>query len=130
VRVQGREPLFAPCTPMGCVQLLQRTGVDIAGKRAVVVGRSNIVGLPTAMLLNKLNATVTICHSRTPVRAPLYPGCLGCSDFCFWTCLYMLPLVGVSPVYLVCRACVPDVAPNQQIPVCGPSTHNCMLSCC
>lgn len=67
--LQGREPAFTPCTPLGCMQLLERVGIDAAGKRAVVVGRSNIVGMPAAMLLNKRDATVTICHSRTPVRA-------------------------------------------------------------
>ena len=61
--LQGREPLFVPCTPLGCIELLDRIGTDIAGKRAVVVGRSNIVGMPVALLLNKRNATVTICHS-------------------------------------------------------------------
>eukprot|EP00983_Pelagomonas_calceolata_P134881 1162102-Pelagomonas_calceolata.AAC.3 len=64
---QGREPLFAPCTPLGCIALLDRCGIDIKGKRAVVVGRSNIVGMPVAMLLNKRDATVTICHASTKV---------------------------------------------------------------
>lgn len=63
--MKRREPLFVPCTPKGCIELLDRTGVEIEGKRAVVLGRSNIVGLPTAMLLLHRNATVTICHSRT-----------------------------------------------------------------
>uniref|UniRef100_A0A061R604 Methylenetetrahydrofolate dehydrogenase (NADP+) / methenyltetrahydrofolate cyclohydrolase n=1 Tax=Tetraselmis sp. GSL018 TaxID=582737 RepID=A0A061R604_9CHLO len=63
--MKGREPLFVPCTPMGCMVLLERCGVEIKGKRAVVVGRSNIVGLPAAMLLNERDATVTIVHSRT-----------------------------------------------------------------
>jgi 5,10-methylene-tetrahydrofolate dehydrogenase/methenyl tetrahydrofolate cyclohydrolase len=63
--MKRREPLFVPCTPKGCIELLDRTGVDIEGKRAVVLGRSNIVGLPVAMLLLHRNATVTICHSRT-----------------------------------------------------------------
>jgi len=63
--MKGREPLFVPCTPLGCIELLDRIGTDIAGKRAVVVGRSNIVGMPVALLLNKRNATVTICHSAT-----------------------------------------------------------------
>ncbi|PNH07256.1 Bifunctional protein FolD [Tetrabaena socialis] len=63
--MKGREPLFAPCTPLGCIELLDRCGVAIKGKRAVVVGRSNIVGMPAAMLLNKRDATVTICHSAT-----------------------------------------------------------------
>lgn len=49
--MRGREPLFIPCTPKGCVELLIRYGVEIAGKRAVVIGRSNIVGLPASLLL-------------------------------------------------------------------------------
>lgn len=61
----GREPLFVPCTPKGCIELLLRTGVEISGKRAVVIGRSNIVGTPAAMLLQRRNATVTVVHSRT-----------------------------------------------------------------
>jgi methylenetetrahydrofolate dehydrogenase (NADP+)/methenyltetrahydrofolate cyclohydrolase len=63
--MKRREPLFVPCTPKGCIELLIRTGVPIEGKRAVVLGRSNIVGLPVAMLLLHRNATLTICHSRT-----------------------------------------------------------------
>jgi 5,10-methylene-tetrahydrofolate dehydrogenase/methenyl tetrahydrofolate cyclohydrolase len=64
--MKGREPLFVPCTPKGCIELLQRSGVSISNKRAVVVGRSNIVGLPVALLLIKLDATVTMVHSKTP----------------------------------------------------------------
>ncbi|KAK1293575.1 hypothetical protein QJS10_CPB17g01346 [Acorus calamus] len=63
--MKGREPLFLPCTPKGCLELLSRSGVSIKGKRAVVVGRSNIVGLPVALLLLKADATVTIVHSHT-----------------------------------------------------------------
>ncbi|GIL72374.1 hypothetical protein Vretimale_4152 [Volvox reticuliferus] len=63
--MKGREPLFAPCTPVGCMELLERCNITIKGKRAVVVGRSNIVGMPAALLLNKRDATVTICHSAT-----------------------------------------------------------------
>lgn len=63
--MKRREPLFVPCTPKGCIELLDRTGVTIEGKQAVVLGRSNIVGLPVAMLLLHRNATLTICHSRT-----------------------------------------------------------------
>ena len=55
-----------PCTPAGVMELLDEYGIDPAGKRAVVVGRSNIVGKPMALLLLARNATVTICHSRTP----------------------------------------------------------------
>lgn len=54
-----------PCTPAGVIELIKRSGVDISGKHAVVIGRSNIVGKPVAMLLLRENATVTICHSRT-----------------------------------------------------------------
>lgn len=64
--LSGRSPpLFVPCTPKGCVELLDRYNIPIEGKNAVVLGRSNIVGLPVAMLLLHRNATVTICHSRT-----------------------------------------------------------------
>ena len=56
---------FLPCTPAGVMELLRRGGIDPAGKRAVVIGRSNIVGKPMALLLLAANATVTICHSRT-----------------------------------------------------------------
>jgi methylenetetrahydrofolate dehydrogenase (NADP+)/methenyltetrahydrofolate cyclohydrolase len=63
--MKGREPMFAPCTPSGCIELLDRYGIEIEGKEAVMLGRSNIVGLPVAMLLLKRNATITICHSRT-----------------------------------------------------------------
>jgi len=62
---KGREPLFVPCTPAGCITLLKKAGAELEGARAVVVGRSNIVGMPAALLLVKENATVTICHSRT-----------------------------------------------------------------
>jgi methylenetetrahydrofolate dehydrogenase (NADP+)/methenyltetrahydrofolate cyclohydrolase len=60
------RPVLAPCTPAGCIRLIDSTGVDIAGSRAVVVGRSDIVGKPAAALLLQRHATVTICHSRTP----------------------------------------------------------------
>lgn len=59
------EDCFLPCTPAGCIELLHATGVPLAGKRAVVLGRSNIVGKPMALLLLRENATVTVCHSRT-----------------------------------------------------------------
>ncbi|GAB7386834.1 bifunctional methylenetetrahydrofolate dehydrogenase/methenyltetrahydrofolate cyclohydrolase FolD [Bacillaceae bacterium] len=58
-------PCFLPCTPHGIIELIKRTGTEIAGKRAVVIGRSNIVGKPVSMLLLQENATVTMCHSRT-----------------------------------------------------------------
>jgi 5,10-methylene-tetrahydrofolate dehydrogenase/methenyl tetrahydrofolate cyclohydrolase len=62
---KGREPLFVPCTPYGCIYLLKEAGVTIKGANAVVLGRSNIVGMPAALLLVKEDATVTIVHSRT-----------------------------------------------------------------
>lgn len=62
---KGRDPLFVPCTPAGCITLLKEAGAKLEGANAVVVGRSNIVGMPAALLLVKENATVTICHSRT-----------------------------------------------------------------
>jgi 5,10-methylene-tetrahydrofolate dehydrogenase/methenyl tetrahydrofolate cyclohydrolase len=63
--MKGRTPQFIPCTPAGCIELLVRSGIEIAGKDAVVVGRSNIVGVPVAALLQNADATVTVCHSRT-----------------------------------------------------------------
>lgn len=63
--MKGREPLFTPATPTGCMVLLREAGVKLAGANAVVVGRSNIVGMPVALMLIKENATVTVCHSRT-----------------------------------------------------------------
>lgn len=59
------NPDFLPCTPAGVMALLERSGIDPAGKRCVVVGRSNIVGKPMAMLLLHANGTVTVCHSKT-----------------------------------------------------------------
>jgi methylenetetrahydrofolate dehydrogenase (NADP+)/methenyltetrahydrofolate cyclohydrolase len=59
------NPLYIPCTPRGIMELINRTGIEFTGKEAVVVGRSNIVGKPMALLLLAQNATVTICHSRT-----------------------------------------------------------------
>ena len=57
---------FQPCTPAGVMRMLQEYGIDPAGKHCVIVGRSNIVGKPQAMLMLRENATVTICHTRTP----------------------------------------------------------------
>ena len=57
---------FRPCTPYGCMKLIESTGVSLKGKHAVVIGRSNTVGKPMALLLLQANATVTICHSGTP----------------------------------------------------------------
>ncbi|MGF9817662.1 bifunctional methylenetetrahydrofolate dehydrogenase/methenyltetrahydrofolate cyclohydrolase FolD [Brevibacillus agri] len=62
--VLGNETML-PCTPHGVIELIKRTGTDIAGKHAVVIGRSNIVGKPVSLLLQQENATVTMCHSRT-----------------------------------------------------------------
>jgi 5,10-methylene-tetrahydrofolate dehydrogenase/methenyl tetrahydrofolate cyclohydrolase len=62
---KGREPLFVPCTPDGCIYLVDQTGFNLKGANAVVLGRSNIVGIPVALLLVKRDATVTICHSRS-----------------------------------------------------------------
>ena len=62
---KGRDPLFIPCTPYGCMVLLEEAGVKLSGAKAVVLGRSNIVGMPVALLLVRADATVTICHSRT-----------------------------------------------------------------
>jgi methylenetetrahydrofolate dehydrogenase (NADP+)/methenyltetrahydrofolate cyclohydrolase len=58
-------PLLQSCTPLGIMKLIDSTGIDISGKEAVVVGRSNIVGKPMAMMLLRRNATVTVCHSKT-----------------------------------------------------------------
>jgi methylenetetrahydrofolate dehydrogenase (NADP+) / methenyltetrahydrofolate cyclohydrolase len=62
---KGREPLFIPATPAGVMYLLEHSGAKLEGANAVVLGRSNIVGMPVSLLLVKENATVTICHSRT-----------------------------------------------------------------
>lgn len=64
-RVATGQKALAPCTPLGVIEILKRSGVEIAGAHAVVIGRSNIVGRPLAQLLLQENATVTICHSRT-----------------------------------------------------------------
>lgn len=59
------QPGLRPCTPKGIIRLIRETGTDIAGKHAVIIGRSNIVGKPVALMLLQNNATVTICHSKT-----------------------------------------------------------------
>ena len=64
-RLAAGNPLFQPCTPYGIMKLLDETGVDLTGKEVVVVGRSNIVGKPVALMCLARHATVTICHSRT-----------------------------------------------------------------
>lgn len=65
--MRGREPLFIPCTPKGCIELLIRSGVEIMGKNAVVIGRSNIVGLPTSLLLqvNTIFSAVFLSNVNT-----------------------------------------------------------------
>jgi methylenetetrahydrofolate dehydrogenase (NADP+)/methenyltetrahydrofolate cyclohydrolase len=60
------QPGFWPCTPYGCMKMLESIGYNLRGKHAVVIGRSNIVGKPMALMLLQQNATVTICHSATP----------------------------------------------------------------
>ncbi|KAJ1636532.1 tetrahydrofolate dehydrogenase [Pavlovales sp. CCMP2436] len=83
----GKPPLAVPCTPAGCIELLQRSGIDIRGKEAVVLGRSNIVGMPVAHLLQSMDATVTVCHSRTADieshvrRADILIAAIGKSEF-------------------------------------------------
>lgn len=85
--MKGRVPKFVPCTPKGIIELLDRTGIDIRGKNAVVVGRSNIVGLPVSMLLLHRDATVTVCHSKTKdidkviKQADIVIACLGQPEF-------------------------------------------------
>ena len=64
-RMQIGEPCYLPCTPAGCIRMIESTGTEIAGKNAVVIGRSNIVGKPQALMLLEKNASVTIVHSRT-----------------------------------------------------------------
>lgn len=64
-RLQSGQPALAPCTPAGIMEILRRSGIDVAGKSAVVLGRSDIVGKPAAMMLLNSSATVTVCHSRT-----------------------------------------------------------------
>jgi len=63
--LRGERPLFLPCTPSGIIEMILSTGVSLEGKEAVVVGRSNIVGKPIAVMLLQRNATVTVCHSKT-----------------------------------------------------------------
>lgn len=64
-RLSVGKPLFQPCTPYGVMVMLKEEGIDLAGKEVVVIGRSNIVGKPVAMMCLAQNATVTVCHSRT-----------------------------------------------------------------
>src|SRR5512135_1716646 len=64
-RLVQKRPRFVPCTPAGIMEMLRRTGIEVAGRRAVVLGRSEIVGKPMALLLMHADATVTVCHSKT-----------------------------------------------------------------
>ena len=86
-RIMIGDYAYLPCTPAGVMVLLQRSGIEIAGKECVVVGRSNIVGKPQAMLLLHANGTVTVCHSRTKKlaevcrRADILVAAIGKADF-------------------------------------------------
>lgn len=71
---KGRDPLCTPATPTGCMVMLREVGTQIEGANAVVLGRSNIVGMPVALMLVKANATVTIAHSRTQNMADIVRG--------------------------------------------------------
>jgi len=63
--MKGHEPYYLPCTPKGCMAILDKLNIDLCGKHVVIIGRSNIVGIPVAMLCLKKDATITICHSKT-----------------------------------------------------------------
>jgi methylenetetrahydrofolate dehydrogenase (NADP+)/methenyltetrahydrofolate cyclohydrolase len=103
--VQGRAVL-KPCTPSGVIELMERTGQTIAGKHAVVIGRSEIVGKPMALLLLQRDATVTICHSKTPdladtcARADILVSAIGRPGF-------------VTPAFIKRGAVVIDVGINR-----------------
>jgi len=103
--VQGRAVL-KPCTPSGVIELLERSGLTIAGKHAVVIGRSEIVGKPMALLLLQRDATVTICHSKTPdlastcARADILVSAIGRPGF-------------VTPAFVKAGAIVIDVGINR-----------------
>jgi methylenetetrahydrofolate dehydrogenase (NADP+)/methenyltetrahydrofolate cyclohydrolase len=73
-RLVQKRPRFVPCTPAGIMELLARHDIDVAGRRAVVIGRSDIVGKPVALLLMHANATVTVCHSKTKDLAAVARG--------------------------------------------------------
>lgn len=85
--MRGREPSFTPATPTGVMILIDETGLPVEGAQAVVLGRSNIVGLPVALMLANANATVTICHSRTldlpevVGRADIVVAAIGSAEF-------------------------------------------------
>ena len=70
-RLSSGDPVFLPCTPAGVMEMLRAYDIPVAGKRCVVLGRSNIVGKPMAMLLLQRDGTVTVCHSRTPDLAEI-----------------------------------------------------------
>jgi methylenetetrahydrofolate dehydrogenase (NADP+)/methenyltetrahydrofolate cyclohydrolase len=103
--VQGR-PTLAPCTPLGIIELLDRSGIAIQGRRAVVIGRSDIVGKPIALMLLHRHATVTICHSKT---ADL-PGVAATADI-------LVVAIGragfVTPAFVKSGATVVDVGMNR-----------------
>ena len=86
-RITIGDPKFLPCTPAGIMELLHRSNIDIAGKECVVIGRSNIVGKPMALLLLAENGTVTVCHSKTHdlkevcKRADILVVAIGKADF-------------------------------------------------
>jgi len=101
-RLVQNRPALTPCTPTGVIEMLERTGIPIAGARAVVIGRSDIVGKPMAMLLLHRHATVTLCHSRTrdlaalSATADILVAALGRAAF-------------VTPAFVRCGATVVDV---------------------
>ncbi len=103
--VQGRAQLV-PCTPSGVIEMLDRSGIRIAGAHAVVIGRSEIVGKPMALLLLHRDATVTICHSKTPelaavaARADILVAAIGRAGF-------------VTPAFVKAGAAVIDVGINR-----------------
>ncbi|MPM36245.1 Bifunctional protein FolD protein [bioreactor metagenome] len=70
-RLQLNQECLVPCTPSGVIEILKSIGCDLRGKRAVVIGRSNLVGRPVAQLMLQLDATVTVCHSKTPDLAAI-----------------------------------------------------------
>jgi hypothetical protein len=77
---RGGKPYFIPCTPKGVMVLLEQSKVDLKGKRAVVLGRSDIVGKPVSYLLEKADATVTVCHSKTANIKEIVLPKLTCDD--------------------------------------------------
>ena len=87
-RLVQKRPTLVACTPLGCIELLEREKIPLAGKSAVVIGRSDIVGKPMALLLMHRDATVTICHSRTENlaavarSADILVAAIGASGFC------------------------------------------------